>query len=88
MQVTFDARTHTPTIILRDVPVSERDEEMAGLILDYDAEGNVVAMQIVAARRRVAAPKARSGQWLPHLPVVPEGVDDAAQTPAEIVANC
>jgi uncharacterized protein YuzE len=57
VQVTYDASTDTLTIILRDAPVSESDEEKSGLILDYDADGNVVSLEILDASLRVTEPR-------------------------------
>ncbi len=57
MRVTYDARTDTLTIILRETPVSESDEDKPGVILDYDADGNLVGLEILDASRRVSEPR-------------------------------
>lgn len=57
MRVTFDARTDTMTIILNDNPVIESDEEKPGIIIDYDKDGNIVALEILDASTRVVQPK-------------------------------
>jgi uncharacterized protein YuzE len=57
VRVIYDAGTDTLSIILSDQPVAESDEEKPGVILDFDAGGNVVAMEILDAsfyRRRTA----------------------------------
>jgi len=56
MRVIYDARTDTLTIILNEAPVAESDEEKPGIILDYDALGNVVSLEILDASRRVVLP--------------------------------
>ncbi|MEX0784227.1 MAG: DUF2283 domain-containing protein [Dehalococcoidia bacterium] len=56
MRVTYDSRTDTLTVILRDVPVSESDEEKPGVILDYDEAGDIVGFEILDASTRVADP--------------------------------
>jgi uncharacterized protein YuzE len=56
MRVIYDARTDTLSIILSDHPVVESDEEKPGVVLDYDAIGNLVSMEILDASRRVDQP--------------------------------
>lgn len=55
MKVTYDPRTDTLTVLLRDdVQVAESDEDKPGVILDYDEEGNLVSLEIMDASRRVS----------------------------------
>jgi len=56
MKIIYDRETDTLTIILADTPVIESDEDKPGIILDYDAAGNLVSMEILDASRRVTAP--------------------------------
>jgi uncharacterized protein YuzE len=56
MRVIYDAQTDTLTIILSEAPVVESDEDKPGIILDYDASGNVVSLEILDASRRVSRP--------------------------------
>ncbi len=54
MRVIYDPRTDTLSVILReDAPVAESDEERPGVILDYDAQGNLVSLEILDASQRV-----------------------------------
>ena len=53
MKVTFDPRTDTLSVILKDSPVAESDEDKPGAILDYDAQGNLVSLEILGASKRV-----------------------------------
>lgn len=57
MKVVFDQDTDTLSIILRPGPVAESDEEKPGVILDYDAAGNLVSLEILDASRRVEQPR-------------------------------
>ena len=54
MKVTYDPRTDTVTIILKDgVSVAESDEDKPGIILDYDDAGNLLSLEVLDASRRV-----------------------------------
>jgi len=56
MKVVYDSETETLSIILRDTLVVESDEDKPGTILDYDASGNIVSLEILDASRRVLSP--------------------------------
>lgn len=54
MKVSYDPRTDTLSVILRDeVAVAESDEDKPGVILDYDDQGNLISLEILDASRRV-----------------------------------
>lgn len=54
MKVTYDQRTDTLSVILREnVLVAESDEDKPGVILDYDEQGNLVSLEVLDASMRV-----------------------------------
>ena len=54
MKVTYDGRTDTLTMVLKEnVPVVDSDEQTEGLVLDFDARGDVVSIEVLDASRRV-----------------------------------
>jgi YD repeat-containing protein len=56
MKVRYDEETDTLTVIFRDAPIAESDEDKPGVILDYDAAGNLVSIEILDASKHVEDP--------------------------------
>jgi YD repeat-containing protein len=65
MKVRYDSETDTLTVIFVDSPVAESDEDKPGTILDYDASGNLVSIEILDASRRVGLPTQIEYQVVP-----------------------
>jgi uncharacterized protein YuzE len=56
MKLVYDRDVDILTVILNEMPVEESDEVKEGIILDYDTNGNLVAMEILDASRLIAQP--------------------------------
>jgi len=65
MKVIYDRETDILTVIFADVPVAESDEDKPGVVLDYDASGNLLSVEILDASRRVGLPTQIEYQVLP-----------------------
>jgi uncharacterized protein YuzE len=57
MKVIYDPETDTLSVILKDTPVAESDEDKPGVILDYDEHGDLVSLEILDASKRVTQPR-------------------------------
>ncbi|MDZ7990691.1 MAG: DUF2283 domain-containing protein [Nostoc sp. EfeVER01] len=57
MKITYDPEVDILRIILSDVPIEDSDEEKPGVILDYDEHGNIIALEILDASKRIDNPR-------------------------------
>ena len=53
--VDYDAQADILRMIFKDIPIEESDEFQSGVIVDYDAEGNVIGVELLDASKRLVA---------------------------------
>jgi uncharacterized protein YuzE len=56
MKIIYDQGTDTMTVILKEAAVEESDESKSGIIIDYDNLGDIVAIEILDAKKRISQP--------------------------------
>jgi uncharacterized protein YuzE len=56
MKISYDPEVDVLRVLFNTRPIEESDEERPGLILDYDADGNVVGVEVLNASERVENP--------------------------------
>jgi len=57
LKVTYGPEVDVLRIVFRDAPIEESDEDKPGIILDYDAAGQVIGMEILDASTRTDNPR-------------------------------
>ena len=53
MKLEYDAEADILRILFKNVSIEESDEEQPGVIVDYDASGDVVGVEILDASKRL-----------------------------------
>jgi uncharacterized protein YuzE len=55
MKTTYDKEADAFTVRFVEATPVESEEVSPGIVLDYDAEGRIVAMEVLSASRQMAA---------------------------------
>ena len=58
MKVKYDREVDVLYIRINDSPIQESDEDRPGMVIDYDADGMIVGIEIMNASQRMAQPNA------------------------------
>lgn len=58
MKVKYDREVDILYIRITDCPIDESDEDRPGMVIDYDADGLIVGIEIMNASKRMAKPTA------------------------------
>ena len=56
MKIKYDKTTDILYITLTDKPVAESDEDKKGIVLDYDADNNIVGIEVLNASKKLPQP--------------------------------
>ena len=72
MKVVYDPEVDVLSVLLSDAPVAESDQDKPGVILDYDAGGNMVSFEILDASKRMTNPL--SVEYAVAAPASPTGM--------------
>ncbi|MBI3832342.1 MAG: DUF2283 domain-containing protein [Planctomycetes bacterium] len=57
MKVTYDEEVDVLRIFLKKSRVKESDERNPGVILDYDAKGHLIGIEVLKASKRIENPR-------------------------------
>ena len=55
MRTVYDSEADALYVRFADAPVVESEEVAAGVVLDFDAEGRIVAIEVLDASKHLAA---------------------------------
>jgi uncharacterized protein YuzE len=55
MRTTYDAKADALYVRFAETPIVESEEVSDGIVLDFDADGRIVAIEVLDARKHLAA---------------------------------
>ena len=58
MKVVYDQKVDVLRIVFNTAEIEESDEDKPGVIMDYDNNGNLVALEVLDASKRIEDPRA------------------------------
>ena len=58
MKVVYDQKVDVLRIVFNTAEIEESDEQRPGVIMDYDNNGNLVALEVLDASKRIEDPRA------------------------------
>jgi uncharacterized protein YuzE len=58
MKIKYDPEVDAIRITLKEIEIQESGEEIPGIILDFDAAGNVISIEILQASQHIDNPQA------------------------------
>ena len=56
MKIIYNPQVDVLRILFSNVPIEESDEDKPGVIFDYDKDGNIVALEILDASKKIENP--------------------------------
>ena len=58
MKIVYDQDVDVLRVMFSESAIEESDEDKPGVVLDYDADGNIVGLEVMDASKRVENPRA------------------------------
>ena len=56
MKIKYDKETDILYVRFLETKIAESDEQKSGIIMDYDADGNMVGLEVLNASEKIGTP--------------------------------